>query len=213
MYKKISNSTVERTFVTPEYTYWNNAFTNEEIDSIISYCEREELESAMTIGVDDLEKIEEIRKSKIKFFGRDCETSWMFERFNNVIDELNERFYNFNLNGYNKFQYTVYDSSVKGKYDWHMDTTLGHLINDVNFDDRETRKLTLVMLLSEPEVEFCGGDFQLYIGGDIQTNYTTPEMTKGKIICFPSFLIHRVKPVLVGVRKSIVIWVTGPKFI
>jgi len=37
-------------------------------------------------------------------------------------------------------------------------------------------------------------------------------MKKGDIIVFPSFMVHRVKPVTKGTRKSIVIWVLGPKF-
>jgi PKHD-type hydroxylase len=35
---------------------------------------------------------------------------------------------------------------------------------------------------------------------------------KGMVILFPSWVIHRVTPVTKGVRKSIVVWVTGPKF-
>ncbi len=37
-------------------------------------------------------------------------------------------------------------------------------------------------------------------------------MIKGRMIFFPSFLIHRVAPVTQGIRRSLVIWVTGPKF-
>jgi PKHD-type hydroxylase len=32
------------------------------------------------------------------------------------------------------------------------------------------------------------------------------------MIIFPSFMIHRVAPVTKGKRKSVVVWVTGPKF-
>jgi PKHD-type hydroxylase len=93
-----------------------------------------------------------------------------------------------------------------------MDTTLGNSLDSVPFDSRETRKLTCIMLLNDPGVDFYGGDFQIYMGGDMEHSLT-PSMKKGTIICFPSFLIHRVKPVILGVRKSLVIWVTGPKFI
>jgi PKHD-type hydroxylase len=32
------------------------------------------------------------------------------------------------------------------------------------------------------------------------------------MIFFPSFMLHEVKPVTEGLRKSIVVWVEGPKF-
>ena len=43
----------------------------------------------------------------------------------------------------------------------------------------------------------------------------SPEViTKyGRAVLFPSFLCHRVKPVTKGIRKSLVVWVVGPKFI
>lgn len=212
MYKVLSNNTNDRALKTHEYVWWNNAFTDEEISYIENFCGKENLEDSATIGSKSKEEDEKIRISKIKFFNRTCDSGWIFDRFNNIISELNESYYNFNLNGYNMFQYTVYDSSHRGKYGWHMDTILGNSLDNVNIDDKETRKLTVVMLLNEPNVDFCGGDFQLYTGGDIEKSMTL-ELTKGKIICFPSFLIHRVKPVILGVRKSVVIWVTGPKFI
>lgn len=211
MYKSLTNNTFDRSSKTYEYVWWDKAFTSEELNVIQNFCEKENLEDSTTIGSTSKEEVEKIRKSKIKFFNKTCDNTWIFDRFNNIIGDLNESFYNFNLNGYNMFQYTVYDSTYKGKYDWHMDTCLGNSINDMAFDTRETRKLTCIMLLNEPNVDFCGGEFQLYMGGDIEQPNTL-EMSKGKIICFPSFLIHRVKPVIVGVRKSIVIWVTGPKF-
>jgi PKHD-type hydroxylase len=38
------------------------------------------------------------------------------------------------------------------------------------------------------------------------------EKKKGSVLLFPSWILHRVTPVTKGVRKSIVVWVTGPKF-
>lgn len=210
-YKKLTNNTYERSIKTYEYVWWNNAFTDEELKKIELTCEQEELEDSTTIGSTNKEQVEQVRKSKVKFFSKNCSTDWIFERFNNIITDLNETYYNFDLNGYDSFQYTFYDSNVKGKYDWHMDTTLGNSIDLMGPNNKETRKLSMIMLLSEPNVDFCGGEFQLYTGGDFDKSIT-PDMKKGTIICFPSFLIHRVKPVILGVRKSIVIWVTGPKF-
>jgi PKHD-type hydroxylase len=214
MYNFLTNDTYDRFVVTHEYVWKNHVFNNEELIDIQNFCGKEVLDDSMTVGAKSREHVEELRKSQIKFFQKDDTTKWIFDRLNSSITELNELYYNFNLNGYNMIQYTVYDSSYKGKYDWHMDTTLGYSINDmsINQKDRETRKLTAILLLNEPNEDFCGGEFQLYVGGNIEDAMTV-NMTKGTLVCFPSFLIHRVKPVLLGVRKSLVIWVTGPKFI
>jgi PKHD-type hydroxylase len=213
MYNFLTNDTYPRSTVTHEFVWRNQIFSDEELTNIENTFGMDPLEDSVTVGARDKEQIEQVRKSKIKFFKKDESNEWIFERLNYNISELNDMYYNFILNGYNMMQYTVYDSSYKGKYDWHMDTTLGYSINDMSFDhtDRETRKLTAIVLLNEPNVDFCGGDFQIYTGGNIE-NSLSVNMRKGTLVCFPSFLIHRVKPVLLGVRKSLVIWVTGPKF-
>jgi len=88
-----------------------------------------------------------------------------------------------------------------------MDTYMG-LLDDVT---NQMRKLSIVMLLNNPVKDFSGGEFELNINNEQKP--LVPEMNKGTIIAFPSFLLHRVKPVYLGVRKSIVIWVEGPRFL
>jgi predicted 2-oxoglutarate/Fe(II)-dependent dioxygenase YbiX len=34
--------------------------------------------------------------------------------------------------------------------------------------------------------------------------------TRGAIIALPSFFLHRVTPIVSGMRKALVIWATGP---
>jgi PKHD-type hydroxylase len=36
--------------------------------------------------------------------------------------------------------------------------------------------------------------------------------TRSAIIAFPSLFLHRVTPIVSGVRKALVIWATGPAF-
>jgi PKHD-type hydroxylase len=152
-----------------------------------------------------MDEVEKVRKSDIHFFSRDDNTGWIFDRFNYVIDSLNEQFFGFNLNGYENIQYTVYESDVQGKYDYHIDCNLSPIIQRLD----EMRKLSLVMLLNEPVIDFSGGELQLKMSDIDQTT----DMYKGRIIAFPSFVLHRVKPVYLGIRKSLVIWVEGPKFL
>jgi PKHD-type hydroxylase len=192
--------------ITHSHILWNNSFTNEELSNIQNLCEKEEFDKAITVGKG--EDCEDHRRSKVKFFDRNENNFWIFDKFNTVIDSINNRFYDFDLYGYKNFQYTIYDSSNNGMYDWHKDTILGNNLGGMEIGS--TRKLSLVMLLSQPYEEFTGGEFQLNLG--MEKDALTPTLNKGDIIAFPSFLIHRVKPVLLGVRKSIVIWVEGPKF-
>ena len=142
-----------------------------------------------------------------KFYHFNNDTAWIFNRLNFVIESINNQFYNFDLNGYDAFQYTEYDDYEFGKYDFHQDTIMSEDIPD---DMIETRKLSLTMALNEPGVDFEGGEFQINIGQE--KNAESIELKKGRIVLFPSFMIHRVKPVTKGKRKSLVVWVLGPKF-
>lgn len=203
----ICNEPYERNNITHPYITWDNGFNEEELN-IISNLNEEDLNFGSLMGTEDEEKIKNIRISQVKFFKKTEETGWIFNRFNNIAAMINDQFYGFNLNGYDSFQYTVYKGEENGKYDWHMDTALGdNILNPKS----QTRKLTLVMLLSNPEKDFTGGELEFNIGNE---DYPmTANIFKGRIVAFPSFLIHRVKPVLTGIRKSIVIWIEGPKFV
>ena len=92
-------------------------------------------------------------------------------------------------------QYTEYPSG--GFYDWHMDT-------DVNFSHEPTvRKISMTCLLSH-ESEFEGGELQL------EKEKNKIKLVQGQAIFFASFVRHRVKPVIRGNRKSLVMWFGGP---
>ena len=153
---------------------------------------------------------EKVRVSDVKFWNYDNgqgDADFIFYRLNSVIENINNQFYNFDINGYESFQYTVYHGHEKGKYDFHQDTIMG---KNLPPDMHECRKLSVTFLLNEPGVDFEGGEFQINTGEE--KNAESVQMKKGDIIVFPSFLIHRVSPVTKGTRKSIVVWVVGPKF-
>ena len=94
-------------------------------------------------------------------------------------------------------QYTEYPEG--GFYDWHVD-------NDVSMaHEPPVRKISMTLLLS-PENEFEGGDLELMAEGKVA------KIKQGQAIFFASFIRHRVKPVLRGTRKSLVMWFGGPPF-
>ena len=94
-------------------------------------------------------------------------------------------------------QYTEYPEG--GFYNWHVD-------NDVNCaHEPPVRKISMTLLLS-PESEFEGGDLELMTEGKVA------KLKQGHAIFFASFIRHRVKPVIKGNRKSLVMWFGGTPF-
>ena len=154
-----------------------------------------------------MSKPEAPRKSMVKFHNYNENTAWVFERLNSTIDQVNSRFYNFDLNGYDSMQYTEYYDYESGKYDFHMDTIMD---TTIDFKDVEVRKLSMTLVLNEPGVDFEGGAFEINNGRE--SDPMKVEAPRGRIILFPSFMLHRVAPVTKGTRKSLVVWVLGPKF-
>lgn len=102
----------------------------------------------------------------------------------------------FDLTGHNGVQYGEYGPGQH--YDWHMDT---FLLNPSPLD----RKVSISVLMNDPG-DFLGGEFQMRFHDDY-----TPPLKKGTMIAFPSFLYHRVLPVISGTRFSSVIWLDGPR--
>ena len=199
----------ERMGVTYPYVFWDGLFTDEELDKVKKYCRGLELVKGTTVGKDgEVETDNEARKSDIAWANAGDDNMWIFERLAWVTEKINDRFYEFNLNGFSAFQYTVYDGKKKQKYDYHMDTILG---TDKPVDMPETRKLSMSLILSDPS-EYEGGEFYIQSGSPEQEKLLKMEQLKGRILAFPSFMIHGVAPVTKGKRESVVVWVEGPKF-
>ncbi len=139
-----------------------------------------------------------LRVTRIAWIEREPRTEWLFSRVEKAVLELNSQFYKYELYGLvESFQYTVYESTEGGHYDWHCDT--GKTV--------EPRKISLTLQLSEPAA-YEGGELMLEAGeGPFRAH-----KARGTLVAFPSYLMHRVMPVTAGTRKSLVIWVAGPPF-
>lgn len=220
-YKTIANDPKVRSMIIYPWCYWDNVFSQEELDRMCDYFSKHGVERGKTQGQDekDVANLEiEIsqstksnsselnfpRKSMVKFHNYGEDTSWFFHKLNWAIEQLNNQFYNFDLNGYDSVQYTEYYDYEQGKYDFHMDTFMTNPI------ENEMRKLSITMLLNEPEIDFEGGEFEINQHKEIDP--IKVDAKRGRIIAFPSFMLHRVAPVTKGTRKSLVVWVLGPKF-
>ena len=144
--------------------------------------------------------ISDYRRSKISFIPKIWEFAYLYLRIFNYVEKTNNDIFKFNLSEIiENMQYTEYDESYQGHYDWHID--LGE-------ETSSRRKLAIIIQLSDP-CEYEGGELQIFDGGKPKTCLKT----KGSIIIFPTFLLHRVTPVTKGTRRSLVLWVAGPPFV
>jgi len=67
------------------------------------------------------------------------------------------------------------------------------------------RKLSLSLQLSDP-VEYEGCVLELHAANSIEA----APLERGTVIAFPSYILHRVSPILSGRRRSLVAWFSGP---
>ena len=182
--------------------YWEGFLTTEEIEFILSQPEWSNLEDGCVKGVDNSANVDpNVRATKISWLATKPEMMPIWDKFANVVAEVNRKFFHLDLTGFHEaMQLGLYREEDNGHYDWHVDGTA--------LDNTVPRKLSIVMLLSDPS-EFEGGEFQIKTTTDVAE---TLEMKKGRAWFFPSYMLHRVAPVTKGVRKSLVLWVGGPQF-
>jgi len=179
-----------------EYYRFINAIPEEKIDELRLILNTKELHDAQVGDEGGTIKLNK-RRSKVFWLPKTDEFVEIYKTFQELISKCNNDFYQFRLTEMvEQIQYTVYNSSDRGYYDWHIDMGPG----------KARRKLSLVCQLSDPS-EYEGGELQINTGNIIVT-----EKEKGTVIMFPSYLLHRVTPVTKGTRRSLVLWIEGPAF-
>jgi PKHD-type hydroxylase len=140
------------------------------------------------------------RKSNAKWIAYDEKSKWLYDKVTNAVKEINTELFQFELSGGQPFQYTIYDSTEEGEYDWHNDT--------MSTENDGVRKLSVVILLSDKN-EFSGGSFLISPAGGKPKEIL---MKMGRMVVFPSWTPHCVTPVLEGTRISLVMWLYGKRF-
>lgn len=184
-------------------------FSKDDCEKIVELCKK-----TLTIkpSVNFSNNKIDIRKSKNDFLFLDNENRWIFEKINHFIEHVNSRFFKMNLIGYESIQYAEYQSKTQDKYDWHTDLIFGDKLQDTKYIPNIilTRKLSISILLSD-ETTYEGGNFELHTNGEHKPNKI--EMKQGSAVVFPSYVFHRVTPMITGTRKSLVVWVVGNNFV
>ena len=184
---------------TMTYMVGENAFSPEELDKIVAYGDSLVLQKAVLEGDTwKQEDADRIRITRNAWIARNPETDWVYERMQALLTGANAQFHQFELSGFSDdFQYTVYHGTEGGHYGWHLDLT-AHPI---------PRKLSLSIQLSDPD-DYEGCDLQFYGSRQLEI----APRTRGAAIIFPSYILHRVTPVISGTRKALVAWASGPRF-
>ena len=173
------------------YSFWNNAFSKEECQTIINLAKNKGLIQGTTLGESD------VRDSKITWLYPVDDMGWVFRRITDIVLNLNERFFMFDIFSINEgLQFTNY-IAPSGKYGKHVDRSM----------DMPVRKLSISIQLTDPK-EYNGGELYLYN----DDKGTVMDKTQGTLIMFPSYVLHEVMPITKGERNSLVTWVTGKQF-
>jgi PKHD-type hydroxylase len=177
------------------WTWREHVFTDPELDRIVA--------QGLGLGINDatvgVGNVDSYRASGISWMSpEDPEHDWIYATLEPVIRQVNEEYFNFDLTHILPLQFTTYNESNSGHYKPHLD--IGR--------SAPNRKLSFSLQLSDP-FSHEGGTLQF------PYNKTEPEpapRARGKIIFFPSYMLHEVTPVTQGTRYSLVGWIAGPLF-
>ncbi|MCH2194112.1 2OG-Fe(II) oxygenase [Kordia sp.] len=178
-----------------EYVYYQGLFLPHEIDRILNFWDDDKTIKATLSG--DNKYDDELRKSSVMFIDNTPENDWIYSKLASIAVACNNERYWFDLLGFHQeLQLTRY--STGDFFDWHLDFGAGEI---------SARKLSMTIQLSDPD-DYEGGDLEFMINKKI----VKAPRTKGTIIVFPSFIMHRVTEITKGTRQSIVGWVSGPPY-
>lgn len=173
------------------YYYFTNAFTEDEMNNIHLLADEVPKQAAVTGSNTDPT---EYRVSDIAWLDETPQSQWLYDKIADYAYTANKAMWNFDIWGYlDSFQYTIYHGGG-GHYDWHADCG----------PSMSNRKLSCVLQLSDPN-DYVGGDLEMNTGSSIL------QVVRGKgLLCFfPSFVLHRVTPLISGKRTSLVTWLSG----
>jgi Rps23 Pro-64 3,4-dihydroxylase Tpa1-like proline 4-hydroxylase len=176
-------------------------FTHEELTEIVRLGEKQIVQQAMIEDKGNSTFNPHHRSTSVSWIpSLPTENHWLFQKLTDCITEVNERFFNFDLEYIENLQYSVYH--IEDFYKEHDDML------DTNPD---SRKLSFSLQLTDPK-EYDGGELILSIGLNENGERIKAAKEKGAIIFFPSYTIHEVSKVVSGTRKALVGWVNGPRF-
>jgi PKHD-type hydroxylase len=179
---------------------YENFFSKEECQQIIDLNKTREKWRGGVINYNNPEQstvMEDVRRVDIVTVEVSDETMWIYDRLCTLVQDANQK-YHFDLHGFfEEMQLLEYNIEMDGSgfYTWHMDVGPGPI---------SKRKLTVICQLTD-EQEYVGCDTEVMPFGCI-------SKAQGSVTIFPSYMTHRVTPIIKGTRHALVAWVNGNPF-
>ena len=204
------------------FYYWQSAIPPRICDMIVRYGKEQKKIMAITGGLgrdrdlnkapltkDEIKDLKKKRDSNIVWFN----DRWIYKEIQPYVHQANVKAgWNFIWDYSESCQFTIYK---KGQYyDWHCDSWDKPYAE--GFTKGKIRKLSVTVSLTDPK-EYKGGELEFDFRNQDpdkprQIRTCKEILPKGSLIVFPSFVWHRVKPVMKGVRHSLVVWNIGYPF-
>ena len=200
----------------------HNAFDVDSCDRIVEKYKDKVVRGSHVTEKGEVETDDIIRHSEIVFLAEEHSISNLLQNHIKVANHLAG--WELDITSVEDVQFTKY--GPKQHYSWHIDgnscslskrrfafqksqglseTVYPHLIDTC-------RKVSASLILND---DFSGGEFETAFlnndkKGDLLIEKQIHKPKKGDAIIFPSYLNHRVRPVRVGTRYSLVVWAGGP---
>lgn len=182
-----------------DYWFWENVISKKEILFLNNFIEK---------NFDCFEDVKFHAKDKNNKSKKN--TLVMCISFYKIKETLKKIIHNYNLVNQKHFGYDLYPQSdlshcnlnvysykKNQSYGWH---------NDSSTDKYEDIKLTVLINISKKT--YKGGNFYIFN----QDEYEVKELNiPGNMIMFKSYLSHKVTPVTEGERRTLAIFLCGPK--
>ena len=173
------------------------ALSPPQCDQLITLAQGHQMEDAALAGG---AKSGDIRSAKLAWLDDIPAAGWVMDKMISAVAAANRAAFQFDLTDFGESpQVARYTATGADHFDWHVDIGAGVWA--------ARRKLTIVVQLSDP-ADYQGGTLQMRPSSHI----TDAPATRGTATIFPSFVLHRVTPMTMGIRWSLTLWAHGPAF-
>lgn len=168
----------------PDYCIVNNLLTPEDCQ-VITKWGKLNTEQALTSGK-GLEFAK--RRSKVAWIPHGSDLQEIIDKALYAFCDVSEQAFGRTISSIEPIQFTSYN--MFDRYGWHMDCTM----------TGSERLISASIELSDP-AEYIGGGLEFY-----EHPCPIPERAQGRMIMFPSMMLHRARTVYWGERNSLVLW-------
>jgi PKHD-type hydroxylase len=179
------------------FQVYDNLLTAETLEQVTKGCRSLE-DQLRPATVDHNTAKDRVCNSQYQIMNMGTLTQWIFDIFNPICQDINQRHWGLDIWGYDRMQYNLYGEG--DFYDWHTDIHYGRAGADQN-------KLTIIVDLSHRD-EYQGGELELLRAPEPEV---IPQ-SLGRITAIPSWAVRRIRPLLQGQRRCLIIRLQGPKF-